>query len=103
MRASPRERERAQPLLEECKAKGLTPNAKMYITLINYNLRSGKKEEAERLLVEMAEMKHPVNEGLRARVASGQVRVRVRARVSPWPWSAWYRSRARTPRHRRRG
>ena len=37
MRASPRERERAAPLLEECKAKGLTPNAKMYITLINLN------------------------------------------------------------------
>ena len=35
-------------------------------------MRSGKKEEAERLLVEMEEMKHPINDGLRARVASGQ-------------------------------
>ena len=74
MRAGPRERERAPALLDECKAAGLTPNAKMYITLINYSLRSGNKEEAERLLAEMEEHKHPVNYGLRARVASGETR-----------------------------
>ena len=74
MRAGPRERERAPALLDECKAAGLTPNAKMYITLINYSLRSGNKEEAERLLAEMEENKHPVNYGLRARVASGEAR-----------------------------
>ena len=76
MRAGPRERERAQTLLDECKAAGLTPNAKMYITLINYNLRSGNQEEAERLMAEMEENKHPVNYGLRARVASGEARRR---------------------------
>ena len=74
MRAGPRERERAPALLAECKAAGLTPNAKMYITLINYKLRNGQKEEAERLMAEMEEHKHPVNYGLRARVASGEAR-----------------------------
>lgn len=74
MRSAPRAAqtaERAAQLLDDCKADNLVPTAKMYVTLINFSLRSGAKGEAERLLEEMGEKNHFITPAIRERVAAG--------------------------------
>lgn len=72
---SPRDAPGCFNVLEACKAAGLVPMAKMYVTLINYCLRDplGRKvQQAQDLLAEMEACGYPVSPALRSRVESGE-------------------------------
>lgn len=68
---SPRDHKQAAGVLDECKAAGVTPTAKHYVTAINYALRAGKKAQATTLLEEMASHKYTVTNAFRERVERG--------------------------------
>ena len=72
-----REIDLAFKALSQCKEAGLTPNGKMYVSLINASVRRRDLEGAQQLIEDMEADGHRVSPGLRDK-AAGNFRPRDR-------------------------